>query len=89
MSTGCAGTIFADHEHFSLDDEAITAPATPRTALQIERGLKRGRVGVPLLARNGHADRIGECPFLGAKRKTFARMSFSGFDPEETLGAFR
>jgi hypothetical protein len=28
------------------------------------------------LARNGHADCIGECPFLGAKRKTFARTEF-------------
>src|SRR6266478_2307123 len=27
-----------------------------------------------LLARNGHADCIGEFPFLGAKRKTFARI---------------
>src|SRR5712691_6873817 len=28
-----------------------------------------GVVNGPLLARNGHADCIGECPFLGAKRK--------------------
>src|SRR5437016_1117507 len=34
-----------------------------------------------LLARNGHADCIARCPLSGAKRKTFAPLSFSGFEP--------
>src|SRR5260370_26161855 len=30
-------------------------------------------------ARNGHADRVAQCPFSGAKRKTFARIELFRF----------
>jgi hypothetical protein len=34
----------------------------------------RERAECPLLARNGHADRVAQCPLSGAKRKTYARI---------------
>src|SRR5258705_8926463 len=40
-----------------------------------------------LLARNGHADSVARCPLSRPKRKTFARMRFSVFDPETDIGA--
>jgi hypothetical protein len=33
----------------------------------------------PLLARNGHADSVAQCPLLGAKQKTFARIELFRF----------
>jgi hypothetical protein len=32
-----------------------------------------------LMARNGHADSVAQCPLLGAKRKTFARFGLFRF----------
>src|SRR6266705_1990683 len=31
------------------------------------------------MARNGHADSVAQCPLLGAKRKTFARIELFRF----------
>ena len=32
-----------------------------------------------LMARNGHADSVAQCPLSGAKRKTFARIELFRF----------
>jgi hypothetical protein len=34
---------------------------------------------LPLMARNGHADRVAQCPLSGAKRKTYARIELFWF----------
>src|SRR6266481_5029906 len=39
------------------------------------------------LARNGHADSVAQCPLSGAKRKSYARIEFSGFDPGTDIGS--
>src|SRR4051794_12152750 len=36
----------------------------------------------------GHAEVVAVCPLLGAERKTYARIEFSGFDPTRTSTAF-
>jgi SAM-dependent methyltransferase len=40
-----------------------------------------------LLARNGHADRIAQCPLSGAKQKTYTRIELFSFCPTRTLAA--
>jgi len=41
---------------------------------------ERGGTESPLLAPNGHADRIPRCPLsAGAKRKTYARVELFRF----------
>jgi hypothetical protein len=54
---------------------------------EIEQRLHLRRCMSLKLARNGHIDYIGRCPLSGAKRKTYARLSFSGFDPKADLGS--
>src|SRR6478736_2082546 len=38
-----------------------------------------------LLARNGHVDSVAQCPLLGAKRKTCARIELFRFGPIAVL----
>src|SRR6476620_455443 len=38
-----------------------------------------GQCVSPGLARNGHVDSVAQCPLIGAKRKTFARVELFRF----------